>query len=198
LTLRFIAQDTGFSGGNERRTVRYLAILALAAAALVSVGVATAKAPIRASFTLEDLTFPDTFLTEACNQPVYMTLNATLKATLFLDKNGKIVREVDTQPAGTLTYSGDSGGSISFPFSIISHTDYSGGTSVGSHVTATLTGNIGSFTGLVGPGTGRMVLDGEVVFIDENGVPLTAFTDLVSMSGNFTGETAKICAAVKA
>jgi hypothetical protein len=176
--------------------VRYLAMVALAAAALGSAGVATARAPIRASFPLEDVTFQDDFLTAACNFPVYLTLNGTIKATLFLDKNGKVVREVDTQPAGTLTYSSDHG-SISFPWSIISHTDYSAGTAVGAPVTLTLTGNIGPFTGIVGPGTGRLVLSGVVVDVDPDGFPTTGFTGLVSMSGNFTGQTAKICAALK-
>jgi hypothetical protein len=178
--------------------MRYFAMLALAAAALVSAGVATANAPIRATLLLDNVTFQDPFMTDACNLPVYMTLNGTIKATLFLDQNGNAVREVDTQPGVKLTYSSDSGRSISFPWSIISHTDYSAGTSVGSPVTSTLTGNIGSFTGFVGPGTGRLVLSGEVVEVDSNGVPITAFTGLVSMSGNFTGETAKICAALKA
>ena len=177
--------------------MRHLVMLALAAAALVSAGTATANAPIRATTTLDNVTFQDGFLTTACNLPVYLTLNGTIKATLFLDNNGNVVREVDTQPGGTLTYSSGHA-SISFPFSIISHTDYSAGTSVGSPVTITLTGNIGSFTGIVGPGTGRLVLSGDVFAVDSNGVPLTEFTGLVSMSGNFTGETAKICAALKA
>jgi hypothetical protein len=179
--------------------VRYLVTLALAAASLVSAGAATAKAPIRATFLLDNVTFPDLFLTEACklpvNMPVNITLNGTIKATLFLDKNGNIVREVDTQPGGKLTYSSGSR-SISFPFSIISHTEYSGGGAEGSAATLTLTGNIGPFTGLVGPGTGRLVLSGVVVQVVD-GVPITNFTKLESMSGNFTGETAKICAALK-
>ena len=178
--------------------MRYLVTLALAAAALVSVGAATANAPIRATTTLDNVTFPDPVLTASCGTTVYITLNGTIEATVFLDEKGNVVREVDTQPGGKLTYSSDSGRSISFPFSIISHTDYSAGTAIGAPVTITLTGNIGSFTGIVGPGTGRLVLSGEVVDVLPGGVPLTAFTGLVSMSGNFTGETAKICAALTA
>jgi hypothetical protein len=32
--------------------------------------------------------------------------------------------------------------------------------------------------------------------VDDNGVPITAFTDLVSISGNFRGQTAAICGAL--
>lgn len=175
--------------------MRYLVTLAVASAALAFAGVAAAGAPLRATFTFDNITFQDPFLSEACGTNVYITLNGTIKATLFVDKDGKISREIDTQPGLHLKYSNDAGDSISFPWALISHTSYSG-TTVGSPATITLTGNVGSFTGLVGPGNGRLVLSGTVVFVDENGVPITAFTEVVSMSGNFTGETAKICAAL--
>ena len=175
---------------------RFLMLVAIGAVALACVGVASASAPIRATVSLDGVTFPDGVLSASCGFTVNLTLNATIKATLFLDANGNVVREVDTQPAGTLTYS-SAHGSISFPWSIVSHTDYSAGTAVGDPVTITLTGNIGSFTGIVGPGNGRLVLSGLVVDY-LNGAPFTVFTGLVSMSGNFTGETAKICAALTA
>jgi hypothetical protein len=174
---------------------RFLMLVAIGAVALACLGVASANAPIRSTFLLDGVTFSDAVLSASCGFTVNLTLNGTIKATLFLDANGNVVREVDTQPSGTLTYSSAAGGSISFPWSIISHTDYSAGTAIGSPVTITLTGNIGSFTGIVGPGTGRLVLTGEVVGVF-GGAPLTAFTGLVSMSGNFTGETSKICAAL--
>jgi hypothetical protein len=100
--------------------MRYLLTLAVAAAALGFAGIATADAAIRASFVLEDITFQEQFLSDACGTDVFLTLNGTIKAMLFVDKTGAIVREVDTQPAGTLTYSNSAGESLSFPWTIIS------------------------------------------------------------------------------
>ena len=174
--------------------MRTLVTLAVASAALAYTAVAAADPPLRAAFVLDNITFQEPFLSDACGANVHLTLDGTIKVTLFVDKDGTIVRELDTQPAGTLTYRNDAGDSITFPWAIISHTLYSG-TTVGSAATLTLTGNIGPFTGFAGPGRGRLVLSGTVVANDD-GVPITSFTELVSMSGNFSGETARICAAL--
>jgi hypothetical protein len=171
-------------------------ILTFASVALLGAGAATSTPPIHATATFVDVTFPDPVLSAACGTTVYITLDGTIKGTLFRDKSGNIVGEIDTQPGLRLTYSNDAGGSISFPWALVSHTDYSNGAAVGSLATVTLTGNAGSFTGFVGPGNGRIVLSGVVFAVDDNGVPLTAFTDLVSISGNFRSQTTAICGAL--
>lgn len=171
-------------------------LLAFAAVALLGAGAATSTPPIHSTASFVDVQFPDPVLSAACGTTVYITLDGTIKGTLFRDQSGNFVKEIDTQPGLRLTYSNDAGDSIDFPWSLVSHTDYSNGADVGDPVTVTLTGNVGSFTGIVGPGNGRIVLDGFVFAILDNGVPLTAFTDLVSISGNFREQTAAICGAL--
>ena len=94
-----------------------------------------------------------------------------------------------------LTYSNDSGESISFPGAGVLHTDYASGVTPGSPVTLVFTGNTGPFTGFAGPGTGRLVLAGDVVEVVD-GFPFTEFTELISATGNFSTQTARICAAL--
>jgi hypothetical protein len=178
--------------------VKRLPILTFVVAltALAGAGAAISTPPMHATQSLVDVSFQDPVLSASCGTAVYITLDGTIKGTIFRDRDGNIVREVDTQPGLRLTYGNGTGGSISFPWAIVSHTDYSNGTAVGAPVTVTLTGNVGSFTGFVGPGNGRIVLSGFVFAVFDNGVPLTAFTDLVSISGNFRGQTAAICGAL--
>ena len=166
------------------------------AAALAGVASSTAGAvpPLHATETL-DIVFVEPFLSGECGQDVTLSVNGTFKATVFRNKDG-ITRELDTQPSLKVTYSSDAGKSISFPFSIVSHTDYPQGVFAGAPAVLTLTGNLAPFSGFVGPGNGRLVLNGDVVDVDQNGAPLTEFTSLLSQQGNFTTGAAKICAAL--
>ena len=167
------------------------------AAALLVVGMtgsAFADAPVRTMNEI-DVTFPEGMVSDTCGIPVFLTIRGTFKVTLFRDRDGNVVREIDTGPGVKLTYANDSGQSISFPGAGVLHTDYSSGVTPGSPVTLVFTGNTGPFTGLAGPGTGRLVLAGDVVEVVD-GVPFTEFTELISASGNFSTQTERICAAL--
>jgi hypothetical protein len=58
--------------------------------------------------------------------------------------------------------------------------------------------NGGSITGLAPPGSGQIVADATIVAIDPSGIPLTFFdtADIISMTGDFSLATARICAAL--
>jgi hypothetical protein len=58
--------------------------------------------------------------------------------------------------------------------------------------------NTSSFTGTAPPGSGQLVADGTILFLDDLGVPVTTFetSGIVSMSGTYAATTAAICAAL--
>jgi hypothetical protein len=63
----------------------------------------------------------------------------------------------------------------------------------------TITGvNTSSLTGTAPPGSGQLVADGTILFLDDLGVPVTTFesSDIVSMRGTYAETTAGICAAL--
>jgi hypothetical protein len=63
----------------------------------------------------------------------------------------------------------------------------------------TFTGvNTVSFTGVAPPGSGQLVANGTILFLDDLGVPITTFatSDIVSMEGNYAATTAEVCAAL--
>jgi predicted aconitase with swiveling domain len=171
-------------------------------AALIAVGVlvpaASAAAPIRASMDLTGLSFVDPVLSASCGTDVLVTLDGVFKAIAFVDKDGQIVREIDTQPGVTITYTSlATTKSVSDPLAEISHTTYANGTTVGSTVTTVLTGLQGSVTGALAPGAGRIVVQGTVVAHDANGIPFVQLSDTpLSQSGSFARKTAAICSAI--
>jgi hypothetical protein len=54
--------------------------------------------------------------------------------------------------------------------------------------------NTASFTGTGPPGSGQLVTNGTILFLDDLGVPITTFetSDIVSMSGTYAATTAAI------
>ena len=176
---------------------RILVALLLVTGALAPA--AGANAPIRQSFTITDLTFPDAYLSDACGTGVMNTVNATLDITVFVDRTGTPVREID-RVHGTITFAAPaSGKSVSQTMTGISHATYPEGVAPGSPAPTSLIGvNVGSLTGVTPPGAGRLVVDAVVVAVGPDGVPFTAFgtEDIVSMQGNFARATAEICRAL--
>ena len=171
-------------------------------AVLVAVGVlvpaATAAAPVRATLDVTGVSFIDPVLSATCGTDVLVTLNGVFKATLFVDKNGQPTREIDTQPGVTVTYTSlATNKSISDPLAEVGHSTYSNGGTVGSTVTTVLTGLQGSITGVVGPGAGRTVIGGTVVFVDANGIPLVQFEGPpLAQNGSFARKATAICNAI--
>jgi hypothetical protein len=141
----------------------------------VLVSTAGATAPTQISIPINS-TRPSPLLTSACGFDVSITQVGTLKATLFHDQSGAIIRELDTQP-GTqvILASSTTGNSFAFPFSSAFRTAYPNGTTPGSQAVVTVTG-LGDKAPGVPADAGQVVFENAtVLFIDSNGVPITDF-----------------------
>ena len=146
-----------------------------------------------------DFTFQLNYFTAVCGFPVFQSLVGTINTTLRYDRSGNIVSEVDTQPGATVTYSSPaSGKSFSYPFASVLRTDYTNGAAVGSEATSYGNGLNFMVPGLP-PEAGRAVFSGVVVATTPNGVPIVAFTGVISTSGHANDPDAvdaAICAAL--
>lgn len=177
----------------------FTAALAVVGAAVLS-PVAGAAAPVHEEFTLNDVTFPDAYLSSACGFTVLDTVSGRLTGTLFAAQGTEPAHEVDTLTGGRITYSApDSGNAVTRPLNGSSHTVYPEGTAVGAPAVVTITGvNGASFTGTAPPGTGQLVANATILFVDDAGIPGTAFSpsDIVSANGNYAASTSETCAAL--
>jgi hypothetical protein len=174
------------------------ALAALTAAVLIPS--AAASAPIHEEVSLDGVTIPDFYLSDACGTTVLDTLSGGLTATFFPAGPNSPAHEVDTLTGGTITYSSpDTGGSVTRPLNGTSHAVYPDGIAVGSPALVTIDGvNTQSITSVAPPGSGQLVANATILFVDDAGVPGTAFatSDIVSMNGTFAATTAAICAAL--
>lgn len=181
----------------SRRFFFTAALAALVAAVIIPS--ASGARPIHETVTFEDITFPDSYLSDACGTTVLDTLSATLTVTLFPATSGAPAHEVDTI-SGSITYSApDTGNSVSLAMNGTSHAVYPEGIAVGAPALVTINGaNTASLTGVAPPGSGQLVANATIVAIDDLGVPITAFatSDIVSLDGNYAGSTAAICTAL--
>jgi hypothetical protein len=168
--------------------------------AAVAIPTATAGAPIHEEIVFTDVTYQDFYLSDACGTTVLDTVSVRLSATFFPAAHGSPAHEVDTLTHGSITYSSsDTGNSLTQPMSGTSHAVYPEGTEPGSPAHMTMTGvNTSSFTGTAPPGSGQLVADGTILFLDDLGVPVTTFetSGIVSMRGTYAATTAAICAAL--
>lgn len=173
------------------------AFVALLAAIVIPV--AGASAPIREEVVFSDVTFEDFYLSDACGTTVLDTVSVSLSVTFFPAADEAPAHEVDTL-RGTITYSSpDTGSSVTRTMSGTSHAVYPEGTDPGSPALLTITGvNTTSLTGTAPPGSGQLVANGTILFLDDLGVPVTFFeaSDIVSMRGTYAATTAAICDAL--
>jgi hypothetical protein len=158
-----------------------VAVMAMAAALTASP--AQAAPPSHFSEPI-DLTYQDDYLTDFCGFPVSFTLSGTLETTLRYDESGAIVCEVDKQPGTTAIFTAPTTGhSFSFPFASMLRTDYTDGGALGSEATVH-----GSGLTLKVPGisahAGMAVFSGIVVDHTSYGVPIVAFTGVISWVGH--------------
>jgi hypothetical protein len=167
--------------------------------AAIAIPTAGAGPPIREEVVFTDVTYDDFYLSDACGTAVVDTVNVSLTAMFFPAAHGSPANEVDTLN-GTITYtSPETGNSVTRPLNGTSHAVYPEGTEPGDPALMTILGeNATSLTGTAPPGSGQLVANGTILFVDDLGVPVTTFgtSDIVSMSGNFAATTAGICAAL--
>ena len=178
-----------------------LGFTAILVALIAAIAIPTAGAgpPIREEVVFTDVTFDDFYLSDACGTTVLDTVSVTISVTFFPAAHGSPAHEVDTLN-GSITYSSpDTGNSVTRPLNGTSHAVYPEGTDPGDPALMTILGvNATSLTGTAPPGSGQLVANGTILFLDDLGVPVTTFdtSDIVSMSGNFAATTAGICAAL--
>ena len=154
---------------------------------------AMADPPIQESFSF-DVSFELDSMSAACGVPVTVHVVGTIVIKGFVASSGTVVREIDTIPAGKITYSADTGRSVTVPFSGVSRGRYPQGATVGAPAHVVVTGQLGPFND-VPPGTGRLEFDTVILAIDDQGIPGWALTNPVRASGKFS-QTARICAAL--
>jgi hypothetical protein len=146
-----------------------------------------------------NFSFQNGYYTGLCGFPVVQSLRGKLNTTLRYDRSGSLVREIDTQPGTTVTYSSPrSGKSFSWPFAAMLRTDYTNGGALGSDAIS-----YGSGLRIKVPGmpanAGRIVFDAVVVDITPDGIPIVAFEGVISETGpekDFDALDAAICAAL--
>jgi hypothetical protein len=167
--------------------------------AAIVIPTAGASAPIREEVVFSDVTFEDFYLSDACGTTVLDTVSVSVSLTFFPAAHVSPAHEVDTLN-GSITYSSpDTGNSLTRPMNGTSHAVYPEGTEPGSPAHMTITGvNTSSLTGTAPPGSGQLVADGTILFLDDLGVPVTTFetSGIVSMRGTYAATTAAICAAL--
>lgn len=156
--------------------------------ALVATTVALTSAPAQAAPPSHfsepiNLTYPEDYLTDLCGFPVFFSLVGTFETTLQYNRSGA-VSEIDTQPGTTLSFTAPTTGkSFSFPFASALHTDYPNGTKLGSEAIVS-----GSGLSLKVPGisaqAGTVVYSAVVVDKTSHGVPIVAFTGVISWVGH--------------
>ena len=167
--------------------------------AAIVIPIAGASAPIHEEIVFSDVTFEDFYLSDACGTTVLDTVSVSLSATFFPAAHGSPAHEVDTLN-GSITYSSpDTGNSLTRPMNGASQAVYPEGIAPGSPAHFTITGvNTSSLTGTAPPGSGQLVADGTILFLDDLGVPVTTFetSGILSMRGTYAATTAGICAAL--
>ena len=162
-------------------------LVCAASAALVST--ASAAEPTRISIPI-DSTAPSPLLTSACGFNVSITQVGTLKATVFHDQSGEIIRELDTQPGTQVILSSSATRkSFAFPFSSVFRFEYPNGTTPGSNAVVTMTG-LGRKVPGIPADAGRIVFDdATVLFVNSSGIPIVDFGTQSSSNGHSNSTT---------
>jgi hypothetical protein len=179
------------------RLAFYATLVALIGAVVIPT--AGASAPIREEIVFSDISFDDFYLSDACGTTVVDTIDVRALVTFFPAAHDAPAHEVDVFN-GSITYSSpDTGNSLTRPLNGSVRTVYPEGTEPGDPALLTFTGvNTVSFTGVGPPGSGQLVANGAILFLDDLGVPITTFatSDIVLMEGNYAATTAGVCAAL--
>jgi len=151
---------------------------------LITVAVpVSATNPIFLTIAVND-TFVSPSFTAACGFEVSITEVGILKAKVFADDAGSIVREIDTQPGFVTEFSSsESGKSFAYPFSTVFHFDYVNGTTPGVPVLVTATGLMDKVPGMSAD-AGRVTYgSATVLFVDPSGVPIVDFGEPTAING---------------
>ncbi len=156
---------------------------------------AAATQPLIVSFQL-DRTFVSPFYSAACGFEVSITYAGVSKGSLYYDRTGAILRELDAQPSATITVSSTaSGRSFSFPLEAVYQYQYPNGTSPGASATVTAFGLSDKVPGIPSSAGALTYGNATVLFVDgTSGFPIVDFGPPTSVSGHWNGPAAVIAA----
>jgi hypothetical protein len=177
--------------------MRLARVLVLALCVLVAMAFAATATAGSRHVTIQ---VDDTFVVPAgdlCEFPVTINVAGTISVKLVLNRQGQVVREIDTWRGGRITYS-SANGSFSFMTNPIMY-DYGEGAEIGSEVTIKIVGLEGHAPGFISSDAGIVLLSGVVVDFDEFGIPLVEFGDVTFVHGHFNSPEdidSAICAAL--
>src|SRR5829696_3683985 len=172
---------------------KFLLFLCVVASATLA-STASAAAPTRISIPI-DSTAPSRLLTSACGFDVSITQVGTLKAIVFHDQSGAIIRELDTQPGTQLILSSSTTGkSFAFPFASVFRYEYPTGTTPGSEAVVTVTG-LGDKVPGISADAGRIVFgNATVLFVNSSGIPIVDFGSQTLSNGRSNDATTLVTA----
>jgi hypothetical protein len=164
----------------KRRLALFPAVI-VAALLVFQVG-ASASPPLRETGHT-DATFLLPGATAQCGFDVFGHFEGDFRFTVFRDKDGRIVREIDTFPSFKATvFAPSTRKSYTSASPAVLHATYTPGAAIGSMAIVTITGlleKIGDID-MVG---GRLEFEAVVVAYDDVGVPITQFVREISRSG---------------
>jgi hypothetical protein len=173
--------------------------------ALVVAGAAAGASQAAAPVQLKDVDISDSFTIPAgdlCAFDVTVTTTGTADVTLWLNDSGLVVREHDTAPGSTMTFSGN-GNSFSFPNAFSIETDYGSGATLGGSATVTISGMTGHAPGYIASDAGHQIIVDETVVgfrsVDGAEIPITDGGNVQVQHGSFHSNdeiAAAICAAL--
>jgi hypothetical protein len=150
--------------------MRWFAVILVVVLVGVAAGVSQAAAPVQ----LKNIDISNSFtIPRLCPfGDVTVTVSGTANVTLWLNKAGLVVREHDTTPGSTVTFSGN-GKSFSFPNALTIWTDYGSGATLGGSATLKLSGLFGHAPGISSDAGQQVIADTTIVdFFTVNGVDI--------------------------
>jgi hypothetical protein len=116
-------------------------------------------------------------LSEYCGFDVYVQGEGFLDVTVHFNRDGRVVRETYSSAGAFVTYSAPStGNSYRFPWLPREEFVYPGGAAIGGPAIYRITGMLVNHPGLP-PEAGLLSLQGTVVDLTPDGVPIVEFTD---------------------
>lgn len=158
----------------SRSVLRTIAV-ATTVASLGVMSPARSMAPLHVAYDV-DISYPLDDLAAVCGFDVEFHMVGVFKGTLRRNAAGTIVSEFDSQPNTTQTFSSpESGKSFSFKFSTTFHSSYPDGIEPGDRVISKISGAQEKLPGLPARAGRAYFPDGEVLFVDDGGVPIVTY-----------------------
>ena len=162
------------------KRLRITVLIAAAVIALVGAGASRAERAVHLHGLFERSgSFVESFFSEQCGFPVTVTFKLSSDVTLVYNDAGLVVKEIDTSPVSTITYSSEFG-SFSSPQHLTAITTYPGGATLGSTANIIFGGIFFHAPGQAAGAEVTIAVNEVVVGFTPEGIPETDFTGATS------------------